>query len=160
MLTLRRFKALAESYGANLARWPDRERHEAETLLNTSAQARMLIDEAQMLDAAIAFAQSPEDTRLWPADEQAAALARLRSGVEARIAARPKKGRARFRAAGWSGWKGVFTVFAGHPDIAGMAIGSAFSIVVGLLIGTAFGASYSPDNLQAMLQAAPLHIFG
>ena len=87
MLTLKRFAALAESYGGDLRRWPDDVRGGAQALLNASPQAHGILADAQKLDSAIEAAGLREDRRLLPPHEQEAALARLRGGVTARIAA-------------------------------------------------------------------------
>ena len=95
MLTLRRFRTMADSYGADLLRWPDGARAEAQALLNASPAARALLDEARTLDHAIEAAGASEDAVLWELlTGQDAAMARLRSGVEARIAASESAGQA------------------------------------------------------------------
>src|SRR5580692_7935829 len=101
MLTLSRFTALVDSYGAELNRWPEAVRAEAQALAESSPQARALLAAARVLDATIATARASHDASLWPPGDQAAALARLRSGVAARIAssANPGPGWRRFGAA-------------------------------------------------------------
>ena len=101
MLTLRRFRTMADSYGADLLRWPDGARAEAQALLKASPAARALLDEARTLDDAIEAAGASEDAVLWEPDGQDAALARLRSGVEARIVASAER-RPTFRRTGWA----------------------------------------------------------
>ena len=86
MLTLGRFRRLAASYGADLQRWPEEARRDAQALLDHSAEAGVLFDEARTLDQAIDQATIREDALLWPPGERDAALDRLRSGVEARLA--------------------------------------------------------------------------
>jgi hypothetical protein len=49
-MTLERFAALLESYGAEERRWPDAERAPAAALLAASPAARTLRDEARRLD--------------------------------------------------------------------------------------------------------------
>src|SRR5512146_762406 len=86
MLSLRRFRKLSESYGAYLERWPAEVRREAMILLKESRDARVILEEMRSFDAAIAAATEREDQEFWQAGEQAAALARVRAGVGARIA--------------------------------------------------------------------------
>jgi hypothetical protein len=50
MITLERFKDLVAAYGADPARWPERERVAALGLLERSGKARRLMDEAQAID--------------------------------------------------------------------------------------------------------------
>ena len=71
------------SYGADLQRWPEEARRDAQALLDHSAEAGVLFDEARTLDQAIDQATIREDALLWPPGERDAALDRLRSGVEA-----------------------------------------------------------------------------
>ena len=94
MLTLRRFRTMADSYGADLLRWPDGARAEAQALLKASPAARALLDEARTLDDAIEAAGASEDAVLWEPDGQDAAMARLRSGVEPGSPHRQSAGRA------------------------------------------------------------------
>ena len=86
MLTLKRFRTLIDSYGAAPERWPDSMRAEAEVLLRVSPEAQQLLAEARELDEAIGAASEREKAVSWPPGEEAAALARLRSGVAARLA--------------------------------------------------------------------------
>ncbi len=150
MLSLGRFRALAESYGAELLRWPEAARGEAEALLRMSAAARALLDEARGLDEAIAAAGRREDAALWRPGEQDAALARLHSGVEARIGASTAR-RPRGCLAGWApssvGLRWV-----------GMAAGGGLVVAAGLLIGAMTAAVPTPDNVLAILQPAPIHM--
>jgi len=86
MMTFRRFRALTQSYGANLQRWPQEERADAEELLRSSAQARALHDLERSLDEVIAAVSAREQAARWPEGAEEAALARLRTGVAKRIA--------------------------------------------------------------------------
>ena len=85
MLTLERFKSLADSYGASLERWPEEIRKEAESLLSNSQAARAILADAQSLDEAIEATSDAEEARAWPSAETEAALARLRSRVASRL---------------------------------------------------------------------------
>jgi hypothetical protein len=85
MLTLKRFKALMDSYGAKPERWPEAMRAEAEALLRISPEARQLLAAARELDEAIDAARDTEHALSWSSNDEAAALARLRASVAARI---------------------------------------------------------------------------
>jgi hypothetical protein len=157
MLTLARFTTLAESYGGDLRRWPEELRAGAEALLPTSPEARRLLAEARTLDAAIAAAQGQEDDELWQPGEEAAALARLRAGVGARIAATEARPAARRSVP--RGWFARLPVNLGWV---GMATGGSFAVVAGLLIGATYATtpalSPAQGNVLAMLQPAPIAI--
>jgi len=86
MLTLKRFEALTDSYGAEPERWPDDVRADAEALLRVSPEAQQLLAEARELDEGIDAARKRADAASWTPSEEAAALARLRAGVAARLA--------------------------------------------------------------------------
>jgi hypothetical protein len=152
MLTLRRFRAMAESYGADLQRWPDALRSEAQALARGSAEARAVLDEARALDEAVAAAGAREDTALlWQPGAQDAALARLRSGVAGRIGHRPAD-----RHFGWrlaiAGWRGA-------PELRwiGLATGGGAAILAGLLIGAMYASPPASDSTLATLLPGPLH---
>jgi hypothetical protein len=159
MLTLRRFKALADSYGAELRRWPDDLRGEAEAFLKVSPQARTLLAEARKLDAAIGMANAAEDAGFWPPGEQGAALARLRSGVAGRIASSSVR-KSATRPLGWVLAGRAHDLITTHGAVVGMATGSGVAMAAGLLIGVMYVSAPvpAPDNVLAMLQAAPIHI--
>lgn len=148
-MTLKRFKMLLDSYGADLQRWPREECDEAQTLLAKSAQARSWHSEARHLDAMLAAAGASEDERLWPAGEMDAALMRMRLGVEAQIIQKtaPLRGR---KMAGWA-----FPV-----RWLGMATGGGLAVTAGLLIGLTYATSSvsaaGTDTVLAMLQPAPI----
>jgi hypothetical protein len=144
MLTLRRFEALAASYGADLARWPDDVRDSARALVDRSPHARALLDRAQRLDAAVALAGS--DAAQWGSGGQSAALARLRSGVQARIAAVPQNQRAFRLGLSWADLRWV-----------GMVTGAGCAVTAGLVIGANLSVPPpSGETLQALLQPAPI----
>ncbi len=156
MVTLRWFRAMADSYGADLQRWPEEARGKAQALLSVSPQARTLLDEARALDDAIAAASAREDAARWRPGEQTAALARLRSGVEARIASatvrRPVHRRAGSSPAGGRQW-------ALLPQLRwlGMATGSGFAIIAGLLLGSMYAAP-GTEGVLTMLQPTLIQI--
>lgn len=149
MLTLKRFSAMADSYGAELTRWPEALRGEAEALLKLSPEARAVLDEARRLDQAIAAGSAHDDARLWPPGESDAALARLRASVDARIAA-PAGFRPEPRRLGWA------------PSLrlrwAGLATAGGFAIMAGLLIGGLYAGTPEPDSVLTILQPQPMQI--
>src|SRR5580698_1341654 len=89
-MKIARFQALAESFGADILRWPPSERGEAQQLLEQSEQARCIFERARRLDTLLAEAHVAAETRHWPrgVEEQQAALSDLRTNVLARIAQR------------------------------------------------------------------------
>jgi hypothetical protein len=149
MLTLKRFRAKAESYGADLKRWPEALRGEGEALLKVSPEARAVLDEARRLDQAIAAGSAEEDARLWPPGEQDAALARLRASVVARIAA-PPGSRPEHRRAGWA--------LSLRLRWAGLVTAGGFAIMAGLLIGGLYAGTPEPDSVLTILQPQPIEI--
>jgi hypothetical protein len=158
MLSLKRFKMMTESYGADLQRWPKEMRGDSEALLNVSAQARLLHAEAQTLDALIMAAGAQEQAMLWPPGEQASALARLRAGVAVRLAS--PTGR---QSTDWFlRWIPSEKVHRGmipmNRSWLGLTLGSGFAIVAGLLIGSLSAVAPPQHNVLAMLQTAPLAI--
>lgn len=62
-ITLERFAAIVDAYGASPERWPAPERSAADALLAASAPARALLAEARMLDGLLAAAplEAPSD---------------------------------------------------------------------------------------------------
>lgn len=172
MLTLKRFKALTDSYGAQPQRWPDSVRADAEALLLVSPEARQLLAEAQGLDEALDAASEREDAVSWLPREEAAALARLRAGVAARVAqtaggearargAASGEARAGGAASGWRrwlrGWLLPVTQWPSSARLAGMAAAGGFIIAVGLLLGSMdVTRPASQVDVLAMLQPDPL----
>jgi hypothetical protein len=154
MLTLGRFKAMAESYGADLQRWPEEVRGEAEALLTGSPQARAVLDQARALDTAIEAAGARADAAFWRLGEQDAALVRLRSRVAARIAASAGYRPPRQQMSSARGQGGLWL----QLGWLGMATGSGVAIAAGLLIGAMYASAPEPDSVLTMLQAAPIHI--
>ncbi len=148
MLSLKRFKTLAESYGGELGRWPEAFRADAEMLLNTSPEACRFLGEARSLDDAISAASSHEAATLWLPGEENAALARLRSGIAARLPAQLPAGRAWPREIGW--------MLFGNVARLGMAGGCAVAVVAGLLIGSM--DQPAPANVLTMLQPDALPV--
>jgi anti-sigma factor RsiW len=59
-MTPDRFKALAEAYGADIGRWPEAERGEAERLLARAPEAAAIVSDARRLDEVLAsYALAP-----------------------------------------------------------------------------------------------------
>lgn len=157
MVTLRRFRAMVDSYGADSRHWPEAVRDEALTLLGVSAQARAILNEARTLDAAIAAASAHETARLWQPGEQDAALARLQSGVAVRIAA-TSEGRPAKRPFGWLLPQLGFGASSLSLRWAGMATASGFVITAGLLLGAMYTATPAPDTVLTLLQPETIHL--
>lgn len=155
MLTLERFRSLADSYGASLERWPEEIRKEAESLLSHSQAARAILTDAQSLDEAIEAAGDAEEARAWPPAEADAALVRLRSRVANRLAAEVPAKSGLIRR--WLLSHRALFPFA-HPGWGGMVMGGALAIVAGLLTGMLY-ASAPPRDVLALLEPAPLQIF-
>ena len=59
-MTLDRLRDLVDAYGAAPERWPDQERELTLVFIATSAEARGLIEEAKLLDAALDTLPTPE----------------------------------------------------------------------------------------------------
>lgn len=154
MMTLRRFRTLADSYGADLQRWPERLRTRARVLLDTSAEARVIMDRAGELDRAIAAARAERDARVWDGGRAAAALPRLRAGVAARIRPPVARGTAAPGAIGSAGARY-------RPQRArwvGLAAAAGFAVLAGLALGILYSPAAPPQDLTALLQPAPLQL--
>lgn len=157
MLTLERFRSLAASYGAEFARWPEKERGEAQTLLDTSAQARLLFKEAQILDEAITKASAREN----PATDiegRELALALLRSAVAERIS-RPVR---LPQLHSWRFAPRLFGILRGTNSMpvgaVGLAAGACLTIAMGLLIGWSWTTRPASGDLIAFLETSSIQI--
>lgn len=148
MMTLERFRTLADSYGADLQRWPEQLRPQARALLESSTQAREIIALAGELDEAIAVAGRAHREALWAGDHPEAALARLRNSVAARIGAR--------------GAAGTTTRAAHHGPRRMRWISLATAAVVAIVGGVLLGIRYPPlgsqQDLLALLQPVPIQL--
>ena len=146
MLTRRRFRALAESYGANLQRWPEHVRADAQALLERSREARECLADARKLDAAIdaVGAQHPRPD---------AALERLRAGVAARIVSIEPSTDRRWR---WLA-TAIARAFAPDPSWLAIAGGGGIAVIAGLLIGGMYMSAPPSEALLPMLEPAPIH---
>jgi hypothetical protein len=158
MLTLKRFKTMTESYGADLLRWPERQRAEAERLLEHSAKARALLADERRLDEALAAVSARQGADQQRNDDQAAALARLRSGVAVRIAATSTRSRLSLfeRALSIVAPRTLFT----PSGWAGLATAAGVAVLAGLAMGSLYTPPGSSDALFALLQAAPIDNLG
>jgi hypothetical protein len=170
MLTIARLEELAAVYGADLDRWPEESRHEAQALLDTSAEARAILAEARLLDTAIGAANNFDDATLWKSRDQQAALERLRAGVSARIGestSRPRPAlfgwrsprralerkqeqRLREREMGRMGLSGF-----GWLGIAGIGVAA---VATGLFIGAGYTPPATPDDLLSAMQLTPIYV--
>lgn len=145
MLTLRRFRAMAECYGADLRRWPTKAYTDALALLEAEPRARAILDAERRLDGAIETAGKRIDATFLHPGENAAAVARLRDSVALSIAARSTSQ--------WWQW----TLWP-YLRWFGMASGGGLAIGAGLVIGTLYAATPEADTLLTMLQPSPLHV--
>lgn len=154
MLSLRRFKSLVDSYGADPRRWPSEVRDDAQALLEVSADARGLLGQARRLDKALA-ASSRHHAEEWQIREQAA-LARLQSSVEARIA--PAEQRSTDRGSNWTIAAIRRTLVPNLPWV-GVATAGSVAVAAGLVIGGLYTSALPPasDALLSMLEPAPIH---
>lgn len=155
MMTLRRFRTLADSYGADLQRWPESLRGQARALLDSSADAQAVMTRARELDEALAAAAAARDGRLWKGESADAAVHRLRQSVSTRLR-RPRPGGA--------------PVFAGndahaaaryrprHVGWVGYATAAGIAVVAGLTLGILYSPTAQQPDLTALLQPAPLQL--
>jgi hypothetical protein len=155
MMTLKRFRTLADSYGADLRRWPERLRPQALVLLDSSAEARTIIARAKELDEAIAAAEAARSERFRSGDLGDAALVRLRNTVAARIApaipasadaARGIRPRRAGRSAPWCvRWISLATA-------------ASVAILAGFVLGIRYPPVPSQQDLLALLQPSPIQV--
>lgn len=154
MMTLERFRTLADSYGADLRRWPERLRPQVLTLLESSAAARDVIAQAGALDQAIRAAESARSESLWSGDRPDAALVRLRNSVAARITAPAAAGaiaaaklprNTAHRAPGRMRWISLATA-------------ASVAILAGMMLGVLYSPVASQQDLLALLQPVPIQL--
>jgi hypothetical protein len=158
MLTLKRFKTMTDSYGADLLRWPERERAAAQTLLEGSAEARVLLADARMLDEALAVASARQSAAHRRNNHEDAALARLRSGVAARIAAASGRSRVSLLERALSiTTRGALSARSGW---AGLATAGGLAVLAGLVIGSLYTPPGASDALLTLLQPTPIDNLG
>jgi len=164
MMTLRRFRTLADSYGADLRRWPERARRQALTLLDSSAEAQAIIGRAGELDEAIAAAGTARLERLWRGESTATALHRLHDNVAAHIGpSSSEAASARDQMRPGAPERNRSPAIRYQPRRVGW-VGLATAAGVAVLAGLALGILYSPsppaaqEDLTALLQPAPLQV--
>jgi hypothetical protein len=156
MMTLKRFRVLADSYGADLQRWPEEMLGPARAFLIASPEARAILDVAHELDDAIEAASARESAVRWPPGEQEAALARLRAGVASRIVSTTARPPPYLRLLSWGGGAGAASL---RLRRVGLATGCAFAIIAGLLIGSMTRSAPAPEGaLTMLLQPASIEI--
>lgn len=159
-MKLSRFKALTHSYGAQLEKWPEDERAKADELLRTSAEARLLMDEARLLDDALERAGARLDAAVGISTDDQAALAQLRAGVLARISRAPAHRHRLAWPARWVLWPPDGG--AGAMPFPGPCLALATSSVLALAVGVLIGWMQAPKPMQvdvlALLESAPLHV--
>jgi hypothetical protein len=153
MLTLQRFQALLDIYGADFRRWPEEARGAAEALLSISAEARALLEEEGALDVMIAAASSYEEGRRWRTGEPDVAMARLRARVSTRIAvaevSRPSWPQKRFGRSS----AGKSSAVAYNLRWVGFATTGAFAVLAGLAVGALYeSAPPTPSVLSVLVQ--------
>jgi hypothetical protein len=153
MMTLKRFRRLAASYGADLRRWPERLRSQAGTFLESSMEAREIMADAKVLDEAIGAAGNARTERLW-SGESDAALLRLRNSVAARI------GAAGAPAAGAADEIPARRVprSPGRARWIGLATAASLAILAGVVLGIVYSPSASRQDLLAVLQPEPIQL--
>jgi hypothetical protein len=156
MMTIKRFKSLTDSYGGDFRRWPEEARAEAQRLIESSPQARVLLKEASRLDEAIDSAHSARDEALKSINGEVAGFKRLRTRIMSQIPSARQTSRR-----GWRlGWmrSDLFGGGGASPlRRLGVASGCVAAVVMGLLIG--WGHDSKPPrqiDLIAVLEGASL----
>jgi hypothetical protein len=155
MMTLRRFRTLADSYGADLQRWPESLRRQARDLLDSSAEAQAVMSRARELDAAVAAATDARDARLWSSGSSDAALRRLRQNVSTRMRRSPPGGVA---AVAGNDARAVNRHRPRHVGWVGFATAAGLAVVAGLTLGILYSPTAQQPDLTALLQPAPLQL--
>jgi hypothetical protein len=154
MMTLKQFRKLAESYGADLWRWPERLRPQAQALLDSSAEAREIVAGARELDEAIRAAGSARSAKLWSGDRPETALVRLRNTVAARMGAPGAS------TAATATESSVRAARSGPGRVRWISLATAASVAI--VAGVALGIAYSPaaahPDLLAVLQPEPIQL--
>jgi hypothetical protein len=155
MMTLKRFRTLADTYGADLQRWPESERTEALAMLDASAEAQAIIARARELDEAIMAARTARDARVWGTESPTRALHRLHARVSAHTHARASA------ATGAAHRLGLHAVRRSPPHRMrwiGFATAAGLAVLAGLALGILYSPSAPPQDLTALLQPAPLQL--
>jgi hypothetical protein len=158
MLTLQRFRTMAESYGADLRRWPEPVRGDARALLSASPQARAILDDATIVDDVIGTASAREQrvAEIASGGEEAM-LARLRLGVQARITAAAAH-RPAWRHSVWTrAWRADWAP-ASQLCWLGLATCGGLAVAAGLVFGAMTASPPASDPLLSMLLPDPIHM--
>lgn len=138
MMDETRFKALAEAYGGDLARWPEAEREAAAAFVaDHPEKAAAILSEASVLDQLLA---STGALQASPSLEQAV----LANAQIARPVTRPQP------APRWAGIAAAFALMAGAG--AGWIAAPGEDPYADLVTADAFGALESADGLVAITQ--------
>lgn len=133
-----RFHDLAETFGGDLARWPEAERDAARGLLAATPELRAVLDQAAALDALL-------DASPTPLPSQA-----LRDRV---IAAAPKPSRFPVLA----GWAGVLSPVGWSRSGVVFGAGWAAAACAGVMAGTILTQTLTADvQAEAVLYQASL----
>jgi hypothetical protein len=151
MLKISRFEELTAAYGADLERWPEELRSEAQALLAVSDRARAALAEARTLDEAIKAARARDDARTWKLGEHHAALARLRAGVAARVeipTGSAARALLRYKSSKTSGGNARRS----HLRWVGIAALCTAAVVCGVLIGARYAPPARSASLFSVLQ--------
>lgn len=153
-MTLKRFRKLADSYGADLRRWPERLRPGSRALLESSAEARDIIARARELDEAIVAAAGARSESLRSDDHPEAALVRLRNSVAARI------GPAATAEADPAGEVSMRTARSapGRMRWISLATAASVAIVAGVALGIVYTPAATHQDLLTLLQPAPIQL--
>ena len=155
MMTLKRFRTLADSYGADFQRWPERLRPEARRFLESSAEAHEILARAGELDRAIVAAGVARRDSVWSGGSDAA-LVRLRNGVAARI---------RLTDPGAAITAQVISapVVRNAPQRIGwfsLATAASVAILAGVMLGIRYSPAPPQQDVLALLQPAPVQLLG
>lgn len=134
MLTMAAFRRLAAAYGADLARWPEAQREEAQALLAHMPEAQNWLRREAGLDAALARLALPA-----PGE---ADLARLRAGVAARLATPPQR----------RSW------IPALPRWSWLTAGAGSAVAAGLMVGLLSAAPPANTGLLTVLQPSALPV--
>jgi hypothetical protein len=156
-MLIERFRSLAAAYGADLARWPENERGEAQIFLQTSAQACLYLREAGGLDELITQATERERTA-HGTEEQEMALGRLRSTVAAQISRSARQGNPRASRLPPRLLGAMRETRLVRLGALGLAASGALSFAAGLIIGwTCTSRPMSADPIS-VLETASIRI--
>lgn len=160
-LTLAAFQDMLDAFGADPRRWPADRRAAAQSLLGTSAEARLAVHEARALDAVLSAApRAPA-----PDAATAARIAAVAIGVAPRQSntqrSAPQSSKAESNVVALDSRRGAVALVGAERDVAvgrrselwRTATALAASLVTGLLIGTFDIAPAAVRNLASLGQS-------